>query len=704
MQKSPPKEAVVMGGGAAGIGAALALADLGWLITLIEEKWLCAGATGNNPGRMGHGLHYKDLETALLYLHASYGVQRKYPGYLVGQGEQYGRGRYYITKNSTVPKEEVLKTYNRLAQEYALLVSKAEEEEYTLLGIKKGENAEIDKQVYEKCAVFGPPELFMRILDPAEYSPHINPDHVEIAIESAEHIFNWPQFAKDIRTTLENHPNITLLEHTKVEQISRGQPGEERFVLHLKSNNTSNGLAELKSNFVVNSTWHNIEALNSQLGLQMIPSSRTSRLKVLAKVKLPPSLCAENSAFFCFCNGAMFSNMGDGYGMLTYADVTNVDLTYGTQLTPEIARFYNDEVSLEEKEELCRKIIAGVSKYIPEMADAEPVELKFGIVRTDGVVTLDNLHDPSGPLGIRNYHSIDPDQQGWISNPAIKLFYFLQNGEIVSKLLEDQYQIAPMIEEYYENLLAKAKESNIELIPDLQQAFAINLDLYTPSELEAAKKFLKNDDYIVTLRQKINVNKAIIASRRQPSVVLLDEMISSKRHEDLSSDSEDLTDSEEDDRINNAAMINQRILKLQQQIAKIKLKPAEDQVDSYHNRQELNKLQCKLDELINTLNAIQNVMQQETTVEVVQNNSLTSNQNNEELTDDSTDRTSSNSSSPNLPLYAKNETIDNRREKSDSYSTIQSIYNFFTTFPSIYPKKHRIQPTNTLLNINLSKP
>ena len=104
---------------------------------------------------MGHGFHYTNIKTALAYLHASIKVQKKYPGFLIGDNLNFSapirHGRYIITKDSNVPKEEILRTYDAIKAEYLRLV--------------------IDNTANK---VFGPPENFYRILPSSEYENDIN--------------------------------------------------------------------------------------------------------------------------------------------------------------------------------------------------------------------------------------------------------------------------------------------------------------------------------------------------------------------------------------------------------------------------------------------------------------------------------------------------------------------------------------------------
>lgn len=79
-----------------------------------------------------------------------------------------------------------------------------------------------------------------------------------------------------------------------------------------------------------------------------------------------------------------------------------------------------------------------MARYIPEMMAAEILDVKFGIVQTKGEMSLQDLRHREGPHHLRNYHSVREEMQGLISNPAMKLFYFVQNGIEVRKIFDIQ--------------------------------------------------------------------------------------------------------------------------------------------------------------------------------------------------------------------------------------------------------------------------
>ena len=183
----------------------------------------------------------------------------------------------------------------------------------------------------------------------------------------------------------------------------------------------------------------------------MIPGSRTNRLKALLIVKLPESLIQANSMLFCMGQHCMFSNLGNGLGMMTFAQVTNMEASSDLSLSHDANRFLNDGATEEEKYNIGCEIRAGVAKYIPEMAKATIVDVKFGVVQTAGTLTLSDLSNTHNEFHKRDYDSIREEQIGLISNPCIKLFYFVRNGEVVTRLINEAIiaseKIANWIEE-----------------------------------------------------------------------------------------------------------------------------------------------------------------------------------------------------------------------------------------------------------------
>lgn len=438
----PQPEVIVIGAGAAGIGATLSLAKRGYKVKLIEKFTLGSGSSGRNPGRMGHGFHYVDVETALMYLRASIQVQREYPDYLIGgknldSNHPLMHGRYFITKDSDASPEEILKTYAAIQQEYERLVTEDPENE-----------------------VFGPPDKFFRLLNPHEYEKDVNMERVALGVETAERLFDWQRFAAEIKKRILAHPNISLYENTQVVGIEHNVLGKSRFILRTEQTDINRMSLNFKTDYIVNSTWQDIEKLNDQLGLRMIPGSRTNRLKCLLVVKLPDSLKEANSMFFCMGQHGMFSNLGNGYGMITYAKVTNMGTFDGLEVDKETQRLLNGDATVLEKKKVANEMLTGIAEYIPGMIEAEIVDVKYGIVQTEGKLSLEDLKDPHSSFHKRNYHGVREEQIGVVSNPAIKLFYFVQNGELTANFIDAQTEASEQIKRYLRSIAAEAQKKN----------------------------------------------------------------------------------------------------------------------------------------------------------------------------------------------------------------------------------------------------
>ena len=485
-------DVIVVGAGAAGISAALDLADLGYQVKLIDQWNIGEGASGNNPGRMGHGFHYSDPETAKMYLRESIKVQLKYPNYRVGKNVPYnqkiGHGRYFITKDTDTPKEKVLATYQKIKEEYIRLIA---------------ENP--------KNEVFGPPDKFYRILDPTEYEGDVNPDIIDVGVETAEHLFDWQAFAKDMKAKILSHNNITLYENTEVIRIERGELDQPRFKIHVKDNTCGERKAVFQTDYLVNSTWQNIEKLNAQIDIKMPTGSRTNRLKALLLVRLPDSLIEANSMFFCMGQHCMFSNLGNGFGMMTYANVTNMETSSGLSLSDNAYRFISGGATNAEKDKIAHEMKAGVAKYIPKMAEATIVDVKFGIVQTAGILTLSDLKNAQSSFHKRDYDGIREEQIGLVSNPCMKLFYFVRNGQIVTELINAAVQASNSIDNWISD-----KKQNFGSIIDIKKSIR-----YVEQQIRTSSSVNSNSKAISTVLVQTMLSKRAVIAQIQEEAPLL---------------------------------------------------------------------------------------------------------------------------------------------------------------------------------------
>ena len=139
--------------------------------------------------------------------------------------------------------------------------------------------------------------------------------------------------------------------------------------------------------------------------------------------------------------------MGDRRGMLTFADVTNFAANSALTIDDRMDDYLTGNISSEERAEISLKILLGVAGYIPGIDQSRIIKLHFGIVQTDGDLKLQDIHSISSGLHTRRNIGVRDENQGLISNPARKLFYFIYNGIEVKKILDMQFERELKIQE-----------------------------------------------------------------------------------------------------------------------------------------------------------------------------------------------------------------------------------------------------------------
>ena len=421
---------VVIGGGVGGCCTALALARTQqFQIYLLEKNGeLMRESSDVTPGRMGLGFHYADKETALYYLHATLEFTRKYGRFRqeVGRSETLHplrRGRYFILKSSLVPVKEILDTYDALKEEYTNMVS--------------------EDPSYE---VFGRPEDFYRVLEPWEFEEDVATEEIEMGIETAEELLDWSRLRRFIISQLEHFQDKKMVEIRTNTEVTEISALEDCGVYLIKAVNLlAGGNVEIFAEVTVNASWYNIGKFNKMLGISAFTRKICNRIKAITTVQLPEALVHMPSMFFCMGPFGMFSNKGNRVGMLTYAPETNMAVSTSEELEPEFEHiFFN--LSEDEKCAKGKKILAGVSKYIPKLKQAKVTNVKLGIIQTFmdedtidfgfKVGNLDLLHDPHvGGIYKRNYSGVEEPRPGYIINACMKLLYCFDNAEIVKDLI-----------------------------------------------------------------------------------------------------------------------------------------------------------------------------------------------------------------------------------------------------------------------------
>lgn len=336
----------ILGGGIGGCMAALQMANAfpDVEITLYErQKDLLQGTSDKTPGRMGLGFHYVHKDSAKAYLRQTITFVREFyeecSHLMIGQefpSEHYLRnGRYFIVKDSLFPTKIILETYRELAEEYAYLVKQD-----------------------PRNAVFGDPKGFYKVLVPKEYKNDVAPGIVDVAIETHEHLLDWPSFRSFLLEKLGSKGNIKIKRGCDVRDIDYSHEDSQYVVSSCVTGEKKGPILREPCDFLVNATWEWVDYFNSKLGHHRQPNEiRTNRAKVLVKVKLPDELLNKNSMFFCMGPHCMFSNMGDGYGMMTYAPETNKENSTSLVPSESYLAYVNGTIAEDERERLLRQLL-----------------------------------------------------------------------------------------------------------------------------------------------------------------------------------------------------------------------------------------------------------------------------------------------------------------------------------------------------------
>lgn len=480
-KKKIKTEVLIIGGGAGGCGTALEYAKTllnlkkysasdtlfskenqkvrTGEILLVEAGKIMSATSSVHPGRAGLGFHYKHLPTAVMLLKVTLNLMLEHHPEMIGgdlpHSHPIKRGRYFIAKDSLEPPELLLKTYEELRNVYK----------------------QFSEDHPEIIDIFGKPEDFFRILDLSEYQDEVDVEKVAVAIETAEQLLDVPKFINYIKSLIKKY-EINVLENCKIINLSYNQNGRG-FIAR-----SQDGL-EIHASLVVNATWQNIEFLNKDLYFIRPKGHRTNRLKALAEVKVPSSLC-NYSKFFCIGPFFMYSYMGKGRGLMTYAPKTNMECSAEIEVSETMKLYLSGIADENEKKKIGKEIIDGVTTYLPDMKDAQLLDVRFGIIKTYGEVDIFS-HDSK--FHERDDPGVEVEQLCYINNACMKFLYIFENGKIVSNLIQKHLklqkklfeQIDKQVSENYKNNLTYTKILKSALCATSQRYFDTkNVDINEP--------------------------------------------------------------------------------------------------------------------------------------------------------------------------------------------------------------------------------
>lgn len=367
----------IIGAGIGGSCAALKLADVGYRVVLIDKaKQPMSRTSGMNPGRSAFGFHYTDVNTGYQMIEGSKQFDQFFPGVKLDDGG----ARYFVVNDSQISKDEYRKLCDCLKQKYS--------------------------------EVYGESDSFYRVLHEQEYEREIDKNQVVLGIQTKEQLINMPKLVSTVNQRLKTSKNITLLtEHEVIDAKQQGQ------MFELTYKDSDGKIGKLVTNKVVNAAWEYRHKIDSFLGCK--PNCIfTNRLKVFAKVGLPKSLINAHSMMFVRGPFAMMANWRDGTAFLTYAPITNYSKTSSIDVPSHWETMITGSELTEEKILLGHKIIKGAAKYIPELLKAELLNVRAGVIYSEGDACP---FDPESSMHSRDKTGICEIVPGWISLDTGKL-------------------------------------------------------------------------------------------------------------------------------------------------------------------------------------------------------------------------------------------------------------------------------------------
>jgi hypothetical protein len=427
---------VVLGAGVGGIGAALALANDGYNVTLIEQRAaMLEGTSNKTPARAGLGFHYVDYDSAALYLKATFDVANRHPECLLGAQKEashfLNHSIYFLMKEkNTLPEadkkfgslfaaDRILETYEKLRELYKTLVEE-----------KQRDNPDYTPP-------FGAGDDFFTVTRGRgaleKFKGIINTDAVEAVVDTREVLLDWSKMKLKLLQQVQDHANIEVRISTKATFIEVAANTEKtEFLVHLQSGES------IRASQVVNSSWENVDALNQSIGIPFVENARSNRLKAIITVELPPPLLETPTVFFAIGPHMTMTNLGNGFGKIIYEPINDTAST-ALYLPDNYQRLTTIGPTAEEREHYEQRILNGAITYIPALRGATITSLDFGIVQTKGTV---NINDAKSSIHSRRGLGAERGIIGFTVNRCMKLLHFEKNALEVANIVEkDQESI-----------------------------------------------------------------------------------------------------------------------------------------------------------------------------------------------------------------------------------------------------------------------
>ncbi len=438
----PEYDVIVMGGGLAGTLTALQIAQehKDFKVLLLEKEEVkddqgllpASCSSANACDKIHLGFHYfQDLETAIQCLEKSVEFAQTFPNFIVG-GEDLSaperRGYHFIMAKSNVDAIGVAK---ELQLHYKNLVNQD-----------------------PRNQVFGHPNEFVKILNANEYDfladtiPFYNEKGVKedtkviLGLETAESQVDIPRLKQFLNNKIKQYPNIETRFGSEVEFVS---PEAQQFgyVVHTTQ---KSGPYKYFGKTIVNSTWANIELLDSRSGFNLPEDKRVNRIKVSIDIELPEQLKGLHSCLFSSGPYCSITVLPNGIARLTSERVTNIAHYEPGQVPKEELKELLKSLNLDHPKgiETANTILNDcasyfIDKYQKALLKAPIKAIHVGIVKhvhLSHEYTKESIYKQSSDIHKRLFDGVESRDLGFWVNAGMKMTYTASNAIKTTKQIE----------------------------------------------------------------------------------------------------------------------------------------------------------------------------------------------------------------------------------------------------------------------------
>lgn len=315
---------------------------------------VCSKTSGIIPGRNTLGFHYKDTKTALTCLKVALAFAQEFFTEIDGlfrvdptktestDPKRHGLYALLNADETIFPKEEILNTYRELRDYYESAIA-LHPDIKNIYGDSQNFHRLVDFAAFEK--------------DRSQFADKVDVSHLQAAVVTAERLIDIPVLKRYLQRKLAEY-GVQIHYNHRVTSISADNKSG-KYNLHFEKPGQTQKQEQaepFKTDFVANSAWEYADALFREAGFVGVPTKvRTNRVKVIGRFKLPDDHKDDPSVFFCMGEHAMFSNLGNGEALVTFAPVTNV-MNSTDLIPPKQYRRYLKDGTFAQAQDRSRKL------------------------------------------------------------------------------------------------------------------------------------------------------------------------------------------------------------------------------------------------------------------------------------------------------------------------------------------------------------